>query len=158
MGPCSRNGLSITSHENKSKPQKLESKTTNDKKLKESKETKMLERKLSVEPKSPSEHNKSKTLDNTEPEKPKALIAPNNDNTLTQESSTTPNKEMPISMVTPVVGNSIFDSESKQDPSIAEKKELISSTMKKAKVSQEAANLSRTKMVVSPIIPNDPWE
>merc|ERR1719412_811437 len=65
---------------------------------------------------------------------------------------------MPISMVTHVVGNSIFDSESKQDPSIAEKKELISSTMKKGKVSQEAANLSRTKMVVSPIIPNDPWE
>merc|ERR1719150_1306888 len=106
--PCSRNGLSITSDENKSsKPQKLESKTTNDKKLKESKETKMLERKLSVEPKSPSEHNKSKTQDNTDPEKPKALIAPN-DNTLTQESSTISNKEMPISMVTHVVGNSII--------------------------------------------------
>ena len=136
--PCSRNGLSITSDENKScKPQKVESKSTNDKKLKESKETKILERKLSVEPRSPSEHSKVKTQDNTEPEKPKALIAPNNDNTLTQESSTTPNKEMPISMVTHVVGNSIIDSESKQDPSVAkqqqqaksEKKELISSTM-----------------------------
>merc|ERR1711981_1284443 len=81
---CSRNGLSITSDENKScKPQKEESKSTNDKKLKEPKETKILERKLSVEPKSPSEHSKVKTQDNTEPEKPKALIAPN-DNTLTQ--------------------------------------------------------------------------